>query len=108
MTTYHDCAGQVFGTYGDYPCSRRGALEEDGKWWCRTHAPSAVAARRAKSQAKYTAERAEIDALSARADALGVRAGAQVGVSWFLGKRSPTKVEITAEALDRLLTEAGR
>lgn len=43
-------------------CARRGVVEEDGRWWCRQHAPSHVRARydtdRAARAAQYAAARA--------------------------------------------------
>lgn len=55
------CAGRVPDHTGFHlrPCSRRGSLlEKDGaefpaKWWCKTHAPSTVAKKRAKKDADY-------------------------------------------------------
>ena len=40
----HACAKartQWDGTYS-FRCSRRGTIEEEGKWWCGQHPPSAV------------------------------------------------------------------
>jgi siroheme synthase (precorrin-2 oxidase/ferrochelatase) len=39
-----------------YQCSRRGAIEEDGKMWCRQHLPSVVKERRAE-QAQASEQR---------------------------------------------------
>lgn len=55
----HKCAEQVsngmrFSGYS--PCSRRGVVNEDGKWWCRQHAPSAAEARHKASMARFVAE----------------------------------------------------
>ncbi len=50
-----DCNKQIWeprGT-GFHPCSRKGVIEEDGRHWCRQHAPSAVKARQEKSDARY-------------------------------------------------------
>lgn len=42
----HDCAERVFtDRMGSHRCFRRGIIQENGKWYCRQHAPSAVAAR---------------------------------------------------------------
>ena len=43
---------------GSYPCVRAGVLRENGKWWCRQHAPSAIEARRKKRDEKWDAEAA--------------------------------------------------
>ena len=45
----HGCAQPFWQTYSGSACSRDGVVEEDGDWWCRQHAPSAVKARRAAS-----------------------------------------------------------
>ncbi len=37
-------------------CARSGVVLEDGKWWCKQHAPSAVKARRDKARTKDDAE----------------------------------------------------
>ena len=53
------CSGQAwerglaFGHH--YRCTRNGTVHEDGKWWCRIHAPSLVKQKRDKQQAKYDA-----------------------------------------------------
>ena len=36
-----------------FPCRRKGVVEEDGKWWCKQHSPSAKKARREARSAKY-------------------------------------------------------
>lgn len=64
MSERKRCAKRVYrGSWGSgFPCSNTATVEEDGKWWCRQHAPSFVAARRAKRDAelrqKWAAERA--------------------------------------------------
>jgi hypothetical protein len=58
MTEKRDCAGSTDqGRAGLFPCANAGKYEEDGKWWCGTHRPSMVAARQAKRDAAYRAER---------------------------------------------------
>lgn len=59
MTDKPQCAQPVFKDYAHYRCPSPGVLEEEGKFWCRRHAPSVVAARDAKRNAKvdqYIAE----------------------------------------------------
>ena len=51
--TAHKCAGEIYESHRFWDCSKTGKLNEDGKWWCGIHAPSAVAARRAKQDAKW-------------------------------------------------------
>lgn len=49
------CSGRVYGgRIGVYCCTRTGVVFEDGKYWCRQHAPSAVKERREKSEERYT------------------------------------------------------
>lgn len=63
------CAELVYsraGWHGTPQCERTGKLFEDGKWWCRTHAPSSVAARRAEREAKWRRESDRRDAVLLR------------------------------------------
>jgi hypothetical protein len=32
----------------DFRCSREGSLLEDGRWWCKQHAPSTIKAKTAR------------------------------------------------------------
>lgn len=83
----HPCAGKVYDSSSihPYPCSKNGTYEETGKWWCHSHAPSKVAARRAARTAKWDAAWADRskgrEESMARADRLsrylGVRVHAQ-------------------------------
>ena len=54
----HECAGRVYSLFHSYPCGKPGKHEEDGKWWCGIHAPSKIAARKAKTFARWEAKRA--------------------------------------------------
>lgn len=38
-----------------YKCQAKGVLFEDGKWWCKRHAPSEKLKREEKSEAIYMA-----------------------------------------------------
>lgn len=38
----------------DYKCTCKAALFENGKWYCKRHAPSKIAEREAKSWQRYT------------------------------------------------------
>lgn len=53
------CAKQIYqaGSWHTYPCSRKGIIEEDGSLWCKQHAPSSVATRRAETNARWDRER---------------------------------------------------
>lgn len=59
-TDKHPCAGTVTepGGWHDYSCTRSGTIEENGKWWCRQHAPSLIAEKRAAKEAAWAAETA--------------------------------------------------
>ncbi len=53
------CEGETYDPSGwghHYRCSRNGKLEENGKWWCKQHAPSSVKARGEASAARWKAE----------------------------------------------------
>ena len=60
----HRCTGRLWNDYDmrGYQCSKSGKYEEEGKWWCGTHAPSKVKARHEKQAAKYDAESKEREA----------------------------------------------
>lgn len=55
------CSARVHGAGGGRfahrmrPCSKPATLEEGGAWYCATHAPSKVAARRAMAHEKAVA-----------------------------------------------------
>ena len=60
-TSKATCAAEVWSNDRwprPYPCNRRGKVDRDGKWWCGTHDPEAVKARRAKSDARIHASMA--------------------------------------------------
>lgn len=61
MTEKRQCAKSVWhprGNWGHHvPCQRNATVEEDGKWWCSTHAPSLAKARADKRYAEYQAAR---------------------------------------------------
>lgn len=52
------CSGTVY--HGPWShsnqCSRAGVLREDGKYWCKQHAPSLVAKKQAARSTKWDAE----------------------------------------------------
>lgn len=63
------CAYRVFtgerSDFGGHPCLSGATVQENGKGWCRTHAPSAAAARRKASEERWAAERRRQDAMYA-------------------------------------------
>lgn len=47
------CAEHVYrGNFQSGPCSRKGVVREEGKDWCKQHAPSAVKARHEAHEAE--------------------------------------------------------
>ncbi len=57
MSETQRCAGRTWhDRMGSFPCANKGKVKEEGKLWCRTHAPSLVAARRQARSAKWEAE----------------------------------------------------
>lgn len=64
------CSGQVWPT-GRWPrpyaCSNPATVEENGQWWCKSHAPSFVEQRRKKREAKWRAKNNEREARRDRA-----------------------------------------
>lgn len=52
------CSAATWSGWHERPCTRRGSVEEDGKWWCKQHAPSAQKARDDERNRKYEAKRA--------------------------------------------------
>jgi len=72
-TMKQQCSGQVYKREKAWginfqPCKRIGVLEEDGRWWCRVHAPSLKKALREKRDRKWNAlyEQKQADADKAR------------------------------------------
>ena len=59
------CSKRVFTgsrvDFGGYMCRRKATVSEDGKRWCKQHAPSNVKARDIARQKKYDRERAIIN-----------------------------------------------
>lgn len=51
------CCARVFGDYRLYPCSRKGSVERDGKWYCKQHDPEAIRVKDAIRSTKYDRER---------------------------------------------------
>jgi hypothetical protein len=52
------CAKRLPVRYSSYgrPCKLAGVVEQDGNWWCRLHAPDAVATREAARDAAWRAK----------------------------------------------------
>ena len=75
------CSEQIYNRFAfpsTVPCGRSGTLKECGKWWCKQHAPSSVAAhsatkerRRKQRLAQYSREGHALSLLSL-AESLGI------------------------------------
>ena len=51
------CSGEVYkGRITDFRCTRQGKLLEEGRWWCRQHAPTAAWKRVKLSWDKHNSE----------------------------------------------------
>lgn len=78
--------------YGAHNCSRTATIEEGGKWWCKQHVPSIVAARREKRNSewekKWAADRAAADHRAAITAA--DRAVVEAAVRWRLDSIHPS------------------
>jgi predicted NBD/HSP70 family sugar kinase len=56
------CSKRVWsGSWDKLPCSRRGVIERDGKWYCKQHDPVAVKERNDKNYAAMKSEWEERD-----------------------------------------------
>lgn len=61
MSGEHRCFERLYGRdhgWRGIQCGRKGTVNEEGNWWCKTHAPSAVAARKAVRDARWNREAA--------------------------------------------------
>lgn len=57
MANAERCCKQVYGgSFVGHRCTRLGKLEHNGKWYCGTHDPVAIEAKRKKRHAKWDAE----------------------------------------------------
>lgn len=52
----HQCSEKVMRDYRLSLCSTNATLEEDGKWYCKKHAPSVIETKHADWQAKFEAK----------------------------------------------------
>ena len=106
------CSKRVHEGSRSYACSRRGAVERDGKWYCRQHDPDSVQAQRAASDAAYRARCQEQDRIHAEGVALLKRFGKG---SVYYESSGPFSrngyrraVVVAFDDLDALLREIGR
>lgn len=50
------CEASLFSNFRGYPCGRTAKFERDGKYYCGTHDPAKVSARRAERDARWAEE----------------------------------------------------
>ena len=50
------CAAEVYEGYSHHACRSAATLEEDGRSWCKRHAPSTAAALEARRKARWDRE----------------------------------------------------
>lgn len=52
----HQCSAKTYENHSFYPCSRKGKIERDGKWYCKQHDPVEVERRAKESELRYQKE----------------------------------------------------
>jgi len=53
--TPHTCSGQIFQGLRHHGCINKGKLEHNGKWYCGTHHPPTIEAKRKEKNEAYIA-----------------------------------------------------
>jgi hypothetical protein len=56
MSEQHKCCGRVLGGFGRRVCSKTAKYEHLGKWYCKTHHPPTVWAKREARSAEWNKE----------------------------------------------------
>jgi hypothetical protein len=56
MTEQHKCCGMVGNVFARYTCGRTAQYEHLGKWYCKTHHPPTVWAKREARSAEWNKE----------------------------------------------------
>lgn len=59
MKEKHTCSGSVWDNHWSYPCGKSANYEHDGKFYCKTHHPPTVKAKREAQNVKWEAESRE-------------------------------------------------
>lgn len=106
------CSRSVHNSYGVgfHQCGRAGTVERDGKLWCKTHDPEAIAAKRAAWNEKFDAEKKREADLIAEAERLCARLGVRGRIHYdgVIAKGYTRAVVIAFGDADRLAKELGR
>lgn len=89
MNSANRCAGRVWQNHYYYPCSMSPSLNEDGKLWCKRHAPSTEKKKREKSDqiTKYREEAWKLESKERDAENAVMEAArnvyrSQIGAGW--------------------------
>ncbi len=96
------CSDSVLQNYRTSPCSRKGTVERDGKWYCRQHDPVAKKARDDASYAKYKAESEKRAEYHHRAEMFTELVGALKALLPFVDGLDP----LTLERYEDLIAKA--
>jgi len=59
MTTEHTCIGRVWDGYRFYLCGKKAKHEHEGGWYCKTHHPPTVQAKRKARDERWEKKWAE-------------------------------------------------
>lgn len=101
MKIKHKCEGVCYDRVthrgGYYGCNSNASVNEDGKWWCKRHAPSLVKAKQAKQARKW-------HEASERQNRIHELEQACVAFTRASAKKHPQAADIIAE-LDKLKKE---
>ena len=102
----HKIVYDRFGWRG-HQCARPATVERNGRWWCTSHDPEAVATKQQKQREKYDARRQRRDRIVQEAITLCTRLGVQGHVNYD-GVIPTETVVIAFEDAERLARELGR
>jgi hypothetical protein len=59
VTTEHTCVARVWGGYSFNSCGKKAKHEHEGQWYCKTHHPPTVQAKREARDERWEKEWAE-------------------------------------------------
>jgi hypothetical protein len=59
VTTEHTCIGKVWGGYSSNSCGKKAKHEHNGKWYCKTHHPPTVEAKKEARNERWEKQFAE-------------------------------------------------
>ena len=60
--TENQCSKQIYANYSRHPCSRKGVVEREGKFYCKQHDPVRIKTREERRNRKWNQEWAEAKA----------------------------------------------